>query len=36
MRKALMSNQEGNATYLEDMTLDEHVELGDFGAHRCR
>jgi hypothetical protein len=36
MRKAFMSTQEGIATYLEDMTLDEYVELGDFGARRRR
>ena len=34
MRRAFMSNQSGIATYLEDMTLNANVELGDFGT--CR
>ncbi len=37
MRRAFMSIQKGIAThYLEDMTLDANVELGDFGACRRR
>jgi hypothetical protein len=36
MRRAFVSIQEGIATYSEDMTLNENVELGDFGACRRR
>ena len=36
MRGAFMSVQERIATYLEDMTLNENVELKDFGACRRR
>ena len=36
MRRAFMSVQEGNTTYLEDMTLHEHFEPGDFDACRRR
>ena len=35
MRRAVMSIQEGVATYVGDMTV-ENVELGDFGACRRR
>jgi hypothetical protein len=36
MRRAFMSIQKGIASYVEDMTLNENVELGDFGACRRR
>ena len=36
MRRAFMSTQEVITTYVEDMTLYEHLELGDFGACRRR
>ena len=36
MRRAFMSIQKGIPTYLEDMTLNANVELGDFGACRRR
>ena len=34
--KASVSIEKGTATYLEDMTLDANVELGDPGACRRR
>jgi len=36
MRQAFMSIQKGLSTYLEDLTLDANVELGDLGACRRR
>jgi hypothetical protein len=36
MRRAFMSIQKGISPYLEDLTLDANVELGDFGACRRR
>jgi hypothetical protein len=36
MRQAHMSTQKAFAIYPKDMTLDEHVELGDPGACRRR
>ncbi len=36
MREAFMPIQKVTTTYLEDMTLNEHVELGDLGACRRR
>ena len=32
MRATFMSIQKGIATYPEDMTVNEHVELGHFGT----
>jgi hypothetical protein len=36
MRPAFMSTREVITTYLKDMTLYAHFELGDFGACRRR
>jgi hypothetical protein len=36
MRRAFMPTQTGIATYLEELTLDANVELGDLGACRRR
>ncbi len=36
MRRVFMSNQNEFAIYLEDMTLNANLELGDFGTCRRR